>query len=243
MDRRVTYACLALIAAPLLISASGDSSANSRDTILSVSGVGYSTSEGVEVFTVQAGSSTFSFDPGRSIRDNARVLQRLRDELTRKGIDRRDISTANFQFARRPDPDDDDGDRDMGYLASQQLTVFVRNVEQAGAVIEALVEAGATDVAVRNRRSWWGGDRPPPAIEAAARKQAVADARKKAGDYASALGMRISRIVSVDDGGVRITGEPAPMARAVTADVGTQIDNGASAVMASVNMKFELAPK
>ncbi len=242
MDRVLKCGWLALFAAPMLVSATGANEA-SKDTVLSVSGVGYSTSEGVEVFTIRAGSRSFSGYPARAIRDNASTLEQLRKQLAGNGIDKRDISNANFEFRRGSDPDDNDGDRDEGYIASQQLVVFVRNTDQAGAVIEALVEAGATDVSVHNSRGWWGADRPPPAIEAAARKQAVADARKKADDYAAALGMRISRIVSVNDGGVRITGEPAPMARAMNVEVGTKIDNGESAVVASVNMQFELTPK
>lgn len=241
MKRVIKYGWFALFAAPVLISATPPS--ETKDTILSVSGVGYSTSKGAEVFTIQAGSQTFSRYPARAMRDNADVLEKLRKQLADKGIDERDISTANFQFGRGRDPDDDDGDRDQGYVASQQLVVFVRDTDQAGAVIEALVEAGATDVSVRNVRGWWGGDRPPPAVESAARKQAVADARKKADDYAAALGMRISRVVTVNDGGVCITGEPAPAARSVALESPVTIDNGQSAVVASVNMQFELVPK
>lgn len=241
MDRIVKCGWLALIAAPMLVSAT-EAGDTAKDTVLSVSGVGYSASDGAEVFTIRAGSRTFSSYPARAMRDNASVLEKLREQLAGKGIDKRDISTSNFQFSEGSDPDDND-DPARGYIASQQLVVFVRNTDQAGAVIEALVEAGATDVSVFNSRGWWGGDRPPPAIETAARKQAVADARTKAADYAAALGMRISRVVSVNDGGVRITGEPAPMGRAVTADVATKVDNGESAVIATVSMQFELAPK
>jgi hypothetical protein len=242
MDRVLKYGWLALFAAPLLISATSDSDA-SKDTVLTVSGVGYGTAQGADTFTVQAGSRTFSTYPARAMRDNAKVLEDLREELAGKGIDKRDISTSNFQFGRGRDPEDDE-DPAMGYIASQQLVVFVRNPDQAGAVIEALVDAGATDVSVQNYRGWWGNDRPPPAVESAARKQAVADARKKADDYAGALGMRISRVVSVNDGGVRITGDPAPRAAtAFAVDAATKIDNGESAVVASVNMQFELAPK
>lgn len=242
MHQTVKYGWLALFAAPMLISATNAGDA-SKDTVLSVSGVGYSTSEGAEIFTINAGSTAFSRYPSRAMRDNAAVLEKLREQLADKGIDPRDVSTSNFAFRRGSDPDDRDGDRDEGYLASQQLVVFVRNPDQAGTVIDAMVEAGATDVSVQNHK-WWGGNRPPPAIEAVARKQAVADARKKADDYAAALGMRISRVVSVNDGGVHISGQPAPAtARVTTLEVPTQIDNGESAVIATVSMQFELAPK
>lgn len=242
MNRIAKVGLLTLFAAPILISATNSGGNDSEYTVLSVSGVGHATHQGTEIFTVAAGSSTFSPYPARAIRDNAAVLSRLREQLKDEGIDQRDISTSNFQFARRRDPDDDDGDRDIGYLTSQQLVVFVRNPDQAGAVIEAMVAAGATDVAVNNRRTW-GADRPTPAAESAARKMAVADARKKANDYAEALGMRIRRIVSIGDGGARVSGEPAPLSRNELAESATQIDNGESAVIASVNMQFELAPK
>lgn len=242
MNRVLKYGWLVLFAAPILISATSDSDAPDG-TVLSVSGVGYGTAEGTDTFTVRAGARSFSTYPARAMRDNAAVLENLREQLSGKGIDERDITTTDFAFQQGRDPEDRD-DPAEGYIASQQLVVFVREPDQAGAVIEALVEAGATNVSVNNHRGWWGNDRPPPEVESAARKQAVADARKKADDYAAALGMRISRVVSVDDGGVRITGEPAPRAPAAVAfEAPTKIDNGASAVVATVNMRFELAPR
>ena len=173
MDRVLKSGWLALFAAPVLISAtSGD--VESKDTVLTVSRVGYGTAQGQDTFTVQAGSQIFATDPARAMRGNAEVLDSLRNELADTGIDKRDISTSNFQFGRGRDPEDDD-DRAMGYIASQQLVVYVRNPDQAGAVIEALIDAGATDVSVQSYRGWWGSDRPSPSVESAARKQAVAE--------------------------------------------------------------------
>lgn len=232
---------LALFAAPLLIAAtlSGDSVERSDGTILSVSGQGFA-SDSAETLTISAGASTFSKYPSRAVRDNAAILNKLRSSLASAGVAKRDISTSNYRFSKGRDPDDNDGDRDQGYIAQQQLVVFVRDPDQAGAVLDALVDIGATELSVNNGYRGYG-EALDPAAQKQARKAAITDARSKATDYAAALGMRIKRVVSVRDGGVHMSGGPAPAAR-IAAEVGTQIDNGERAVVASVGMEVELEP-
>lgn len=233
---------LALCAAPLLMAAtlSGDTDDNGDGTSLSVSGQGFS-SQSAEILTISAGASSFSKHPSRAVRDNAAKLNRLRKELSDANIAPRDITTGRYNFARGRDPDDDDGRSDKGYIAEQQLVVFVRDSDQAGAVLDALVEVGADDLSINNRFGVYGTELSED-VRADARKAAVADARSKGEDYAAALGMRIKRVISVQDRGVHMSGAPAPAVRTVTADMGTQIDNGERAVVASVAINFELEP-
>ncbi len=240
-DRFQKASWLALFAAPFLISASSGEG-GAAPTVLTVSGQGYS-SQASQVLTVNASSSSWSKYAGHAVRDNASVLDRLRDRLARNDIDPRDITSGGFRLSEARDPDDNDGDRDRGYQVSQQLVIFIRDPDAAGPVIDALVEAGADGINVGRSNGY--GQVTTPETQKEAREAAVNDARQKAEDYADAFGMKIVRVATVGDGGVRMTGSPAPIARAtaVDIDIPTQIDNGESAVLASVSVEFELAPR
>ena len=71
--------------------------------------------------------------------------------------------------------------------------------------------------------------------------RAIRDAQVKANDYAGALGLRVRRIVSINDQGGYAQDRPMPTA-AMRADVGaTSIETRPQTVLASVSMVFELA--
>lgn len=238
MKKHLRIGWLLVFAVPILVSATA--SPNTGDpTRLSVSGQGYS-AQSSETLTISASSSTVSQQPALAMRANAAVLERLRETLAKEGVSARDVTTRTFRFNRSRDPDDPRSSVEWGYEVRQELIVFVRDIDNAGPAIDALVEAGADGISIDNRRTFYG-ERLDPEVQSEARKAAVRDAQAKAADYAEALGMRISRVVSVNDGGVRMTGGPAPAARAL-ADVETHIDNGERAVVASVNVQFELEP-
>ena len=236
---------IALGAAPLLVAAtvSGSNLPNgaSDNTILTVAGEGYATSQS-DYLTINAVAQNFSKYASRAVRDNAQTLDRFRKTLRAAGVADRDISTANFQFAAGHDPKDRDGERDQGYNVAHQLSVVVRNPDEAGKVLDALVEDGAENITIQNRRHYYGGQ-VDASSQKKARETAIKDGVAKARDYADALEMRIVRVVSVSDRGVRQTGEPAPMARVAVSAAETHIEQGESAVVASVGMEIELAPR
>ena len=81
----------------------------------------------------------------------------------------------------------------------------------------------------------WDAD---PASAARARKAAVTDAMDRANIYARTLGMKIRRIVSINDSsGYRA---PRPTVMNVAASSPTRIDPADDNVMVSVGVVFEL---
>ncbi len=84
----------------------------------------------------------------------------------------------------------------VGYTTNEQLVIKVRNVDDAGAVYDALSKVGSVDVSGPNLQI--DNDE---ALKAEARKIAIADAKAKAEVLAKDLGVKLVRIVSFNEDG------------------------------------------
>lgn len=225
-----------LLAAPVLMAASPEDASEPEYTRLSLSGMGYA-EQSIEFVTVSASTTTFSTSASGAMRGNAAAMARLRGQLARLGVARDDFQTASFNFEEGRSPEDVDGERPRGYLVRHQLTVTLRNPDNVGAAMDAMVEAGAKNLSI-NRYWGYSRDVDPQSLKRA-RAEAIQDAQTRANDYAQSVGMRIRRIVSINDqGGYTRQMQPAMMITAPRAP--TQIDTRPATVLASVNMVFEL---
>ncbi|UVO52937.1 SIMPL domain-containing protein [Sphingomonas sp. SUN039] len=223
---------------PFALGAAVGSDAPSAFTTLSVQGTAYGTKD-TEFVTISASNANFARSAGPALRENAKVLDRLRQAIKTFGVADDDFRTSSFEFSEGRDPDDEDGsDRAKGFLVNQSLAVVVRDVGRTGDVIEKLVDAGAKNIRVN--RGWGYAAAPVGPELSALRTAAVRDAQAKAEDYAKALGLKIRRAVMVRDGSAYTTDGPAPAAVA-RADVAmTRIDSPKSTLVYNVGVEFEL---
>jgi uncharacterized protein len=237
MSLRTTMKIGAIAALPLVLGAAVAGDTGSPYTNLSVQGIGYGTQD-TEFLTVNASHTGFSTSAGTAIRENARVLDGLRSAIKRYGIADADFRTSSFQFSRTSDPDDRSSNPARGYAVTQSLAIIVRDVPKAGDIIERLVDAGAKDV---NVYRGYGYSRAPTGSDlSAVRLAAIRDAQAKAQDYAHALGLKIRRVITVNDGSSYSMDGPPPPA-AMRSDVAaTQIDAPKSTLVYSVGVQFEL---
>jgi hypothetical protein len=131
----------------------------------------------------------------------------------------------------------------VGYRAANAVTIKQRKLDDFGKVIDALVKAGANTM-----------DGPTfkledsDATEQEARAGAIADARKRAEFYAAAAGLKVVRIVMIDEGrtsglssaydGLYDVAEASAYGYA-----STPIASGELTITGSIGMLFELAPQ
>lgn len=230
---------LAIVACvPLLFGATALTNGDDEKyTRLSLSGVGYAAQDR-EFVTLSASTTSFSTDASRAMRDNAEDMNRLRDRLADMGVAKADFQTSQFTLQEASDPNDNGGDRARGFSVQHQLSIVVRDTDATGKVMDAIVNAGARNIQVGN---YWGfsGDVSPDKLKEA-RAEAIRDARTKAQDYASALGMKVRRIVSISDGNGYSRSQPPPAARLDVVARGTTVDARPATILASVGMVFEL---
>ena len=192
-----------------------------------------------DLATVRAGVTTQAPTAAAAMAENAERTARVLAALRRAGVADRDLSTANVQLQPQYRYGENVAPAITGYQAVNSVSVRFRDVAKSGAVLDALVAAGANQIDGPSLSF----DRPEAALDEA-RADAVAKARARAELYARAAGLRVDRIVSIseagqDDGG---PSNPRPMFRMAAAEARapTQILPGETEITATVNVRFLL---
>jgi uncharacterized protein YggE len=205
-----------------------------QGTLLSVSAEGLSEGR-PDMAIINLGVTTEGQTASAALAENARRMEALTQALRRAGVAERDIQTSNYPqqvYGEGQAP------RITGYQANNSVTAKVRRIDTTGRVIDAAVGAGGNTV---NGVSFTYQN--PDEQMDAARRDAIAEARRRAELYASALNMRVHRIVAVNEGGGFSPPYPMPMmAERMAAQDGaaTPISPGQIETRLNVNVTFEL---
>jgi uncharacterized protein YggE len=123
-----------------------------------------------------------------------------------------------------------------GYRASQSFDITVRAAATAGAVVDAIVDAGGDNLQINSASPFvLNNDK---ATETA-RASAVARAKAKATSYAKLLGVKLGRVIYLDETSTPST-YPVYVASAKAEDSATQIDLGEQKVTVSVTVRWSI---
>ena len=123
-----------------------------------------------------------------------------------------------------------------GYRASQSFDITVRAASTAGAVVDAIVDAGGDNLQVNSAAPFVLDNEK--ATETA-RASAVARAKAKAASYAKLLGVKLGRVIYLDETSTPST-YPVHATAAKAEDASTQIDLGEQKVSVSVTVRWSL---
>jgi len=189
--------------------------------------------------TVSAGVTTTEPTATAAMRRNAEEMTKVIARIKALGIAEKDIQTTGVALG--PLYDYQDGSPVFrGYTASNRVSVILRKIDDTGRVLDALVEAGATDIA-----GPIFAIADDSAIKAQARKAAVERGAAQARAYAAMLGYADVRVLAVSEA---IEGE-APVfgfaqAKAVALEAtATPIQPGQVATGVNVTITYELVGK
>jgi len=191
-----------------------------------------------DVAVISTGVVTRAAKATEAIRQNAARMERVRSALRRAGIEDKDIQTSSINLNPEYNYQQNQPPRLTGYTASNQVSVRFRDIAKTGEILDVLVAEGANQINGPSLTI----DKPEQALDEA-RLKAVANGRARAELYARALGMRVTRLLSVSESGGYAVPPPMPMyarAEAMSADAATKIDPGEQKVQVSVAMSFEL---
>lgn len=156
-----------------------------------------------DLMDLSAGVVTTGRTARAALAENNMLARRLLDAIRGQGVAPADVRTQELEV--RPELDrsrsqasDDSGPppRITGYVATNRLTVRLRDLSRAPDIVSAPFEAGANSVDGPH----FGIADDTPALRAA-RAAAIAAARREAEDYAAALNMRIARVLRVSERG------------------------------------------
>jgi uncharacterized protein YggE len=169
--------------------------------------------------------------------DLARVLERLAET----GIDARDMQTSGLNL--RPVQRDysrsgSEGPEISGFVAASDITVRVRDLERLGPLLDTVVDDGANLF-----RGLQFGVREPQPLEDAARRAAVAEARRRAELHAEAAGVALGPLLTLTE---IDRGRPALMRAEMAMDSGggaVPLAAGEVVFTARVAMTYSIAPR
>lgn len=191
-------AALAALASPGAAAAQ-DAHPNLRsgETLLEVEAEGVHRSR-PDIMSVSAGVGSVGRTAAEALAASSAGAERVLARVRSLGVAPQDIRTN--ELAVRPtyaqDRDGNEQPRILGYTASNRVTLRLRDLSRAGAIISAAFEAGAN--MVEGPRFELSNGRP---AVLAAQGDAVRRAREEADNYAAALGMRVARVLRVSERG------------------------------------------
>ncbi|NNE86496.1 MAG: SIMPL domain-containing protein [Silicimonas sp.] len=110
------------------------------------------------------------------------------------GVEARDVQTSNVSLSPRWQNERNTAPRIVGYVASNDLSVRVRDLENLGALMDAVVSDGANQM---NGLSFAIAE--PRPLQDEARKAAVADARAKAELLAASAGVSLGQVITISE--------------------------------------------
>jgi uncharacterized protein len=197
----IRYILTSLSAAALLSACSGGKpgprGVDHDETFLSVSAIGR-TENRPDQATFTAGIETIRGDAKAASDANAQAMQKLVDALLATGVRKDDVQTSNISINRI-----DWGPNKNKVQAANTITVKVRNVDKVGEAIAATTGANANILSGPNLTI-----SDPEKARLSAYGAAYKAAKVRAEAYAEAAGMKISRVLTIRDGG--IAGRPMP---------------------------------
>ena len=198
------------------------------------------TGEGVvtaapDLATVSLGVTTQGTTAAEAMAANSASLSAVLDRVKAAGVEERDIQTSTLNL--NPNWSNSDGSSMpviQGYVATNVLSIRVRDMGKLGPILDAAISDGANTL---NGVSF-GLAEPDPAMDEA-RKEAVAEARARAELLVGAAGGSLGRILSISEAGYA---PPMPMFRmeAAMADAAPPVQGGEVGVTAQVTITWEI---
>lgn len=192
-----------------------------------------------DLVNVSAGVTTDAPTAVEALRLNSVEMRKVIDRLKALGVAERDIQTTGINLNARYDYDQRQQRQIFrGYQASNRVSVTLRDIDETGKVLDALVVAGATDL---SGPSFSLDD--DTSAKAQARASAMTRGRAQALEYARMAGYSDIRLLEVNE---TITGHngPMPQMRAVTTvDVAEQsapVQPGLVGTSVNITVKYEM---
>ncbi len=174
-------------------------------TTLSLSATG-EVSATPDMATISFGVVTSGKTAADAMKANNVRMNAVMAALKAAGIAAKDIRTSSLNLNPQYVYKDNLPPQLTGYEARNQVTVRVNDLSQTGAVIDATVKAGVNQI-----DQVGFGLKNDDAVLDQARQQAVATLQSRAQLYASAAGLKVKRILMIEEGSPNVVRPPMPM--------------------------------
>ena len=167
----------------------------------------------------------------------ATTAEVVRTTLEQLGIDAADIATQSVSVNPEYSYTEAEGQKIVGYRASQTFDVLVRDASAAGAVVDALVSAGGANLSIN---ATYPVVNDSTAAAQAARDDAVAKARAKAEEYAKLLDVELGDLVFLTEISAPTNITIGAKADMMAESSATVIDLGTQEVTVTVEVRWQI---
>ena len=185
---------------------------------------------------ITSGVTTEALSAREALSANSESMTKVIAELKAKGIDGKDIQTASFNVEPVIDySKDGQPPKIRGYRVSNQVVVLVRDLGKLGDVLDDVITAGANQVQGLSFEV-----SKADALKDEARKEAVANALRRAKLLAAAAGAEVGQVMQMSE---EVTSSgPVPYAapRFAKAEMSVPIERGTSTLEARVTVTWAL---
>ncbi|RKF21180.1 DUF541 domain-containing protein [Altericroceibacterium spongiae] len=148
-----------------------------------------------DIVNMSAGVTTEAQTAVEAMQANAKQMNAVIKRITALGIEDRDVQTSGINLSARYDYDQQTRKQIFrGYQASNRVNITLRDIDEVGPTLDALVAAGATDLNGPN----WSLDNDEN-VKAEARRKALDSAKKQAMEYAQWAGYSNIRLLEVSE--------------------------------------------
>jgi uncharacterized protein YggE len=220
-----------------LIGAAGLSApANAADSrYITISATG-STNVVPDAVRIQASVSVIGKTSKEGLATASTTASAVRKALTANKIATKDVATQSVSVYPEYTYPANATPVLTGYRATQSFDITVRAASTAGAIVDAIVAAGGDNLQVNSASPFvLDNDKATDTARAAA----VARAKAKAASYAKLLGVKLGKVIYLDE-----TSTPTPYpvfgVSAKADDAATQIDLGEQKVTVSVTVRWAI---
>ena len=169
---------------------------------------------------------------------NANIAaSKFRTAILANGIDKKNLASTTLTVYPEYNYTQEGGNVLIGYRASQSFEVIIRNAAKAGEIVDAVVASagdalyinGVTPFVFNNSKA-----------TEAARISAVKNAKAKATSYAKLLGVKIGKIINLQESSAP-SSYPISMVQAKSDAGATEIDLGQQDISVSVSTKWAIS--
>lgn len=211
---------------------------NPLTNTITVSGFGQAYGK-PNVATVQLGAEAFNADPSKALAAANDAIAKITKALLAAGVAEADIQTQNFNLYSTTPPVEPGKATDPAqrvYQAQITLTVKVRDIAKTGAVIDAGIQGGVTNI--------YGltfGIDDTAKLESEARTKAIENARNRAAELAKALGVKLGDPIIIQEGLSNGAVPIADIAYGKGGGAGAQVAEGQLSVGVNLTITFAIS--
>lgn len=235
---RRTRALLAVIASALALTACGETVNIGENGVaqgITVQATGYADVV-PDAVRASLSVSVLAQTNDEALAEASRVADIVRMTLKDLKVDDADIATQTLSVNPEYSYSDTEGQKLVGYRATQVFDVLIRAAKDAGSVIDAVVSRGGANVSVN-------GVNPivDDATDAAtvAREDAVKKARAKAEAYAELLGAELGDLVYLTEVSAPTNFAVGAKSDGVAESAATVIDLGTQQVSVTIEVRWK----